>query len=165
MPKINVAMTVNGKAVSAEVEPRTLLIHFLRENLQLTGSAYRLRHDPLRRCTVDIDGMSVKSCTMFAVQARARTCSRSRACGAGRQVACAAGRLPRDAWPAVRLLHARHDHPRLPLLKENASPTGERNPLRDGGKPLPLHRLPEHRQGRAIRGEQAHRQRIQGIRG
>ena len=42
-------MKVNGKAVEALVEPRTLLIHFLREELNLTGAAYRLRHQPLRR--------------------------------------------------------------------------------------------------------------------
>ena len=49
MSKVNVSMTVNGKAVSAEVEPRTLLIHYLRENLSPHRSAYRLRHLPLRR--------------------------------------------------------------------------------------------------------------------
>ena len=44
MAKTQVSMTVNGKAVEALVEPRMLLIHFLREELNLTGSAYRLRH-------------------------------------------------------------------------------------------------------------------------
>ena len=62
-------MTVNGKAVSAEVEPRTLLIHYLRENLDLTGSHIGCDTSHCGACTVDVDGRSVKSCTMFAVQA------------------------------------------------------------------------------------------------
>ena len=70
MPKINVGMTVNGKPVSAEVEPRTLLIHFLRENLNLTGSHIGCDTTHCGACTVDVDGKSVKSCTMFAVQAQ-----------------------------------------------------------------------------------------------
>jgi aerobic carbon-monoxide dehydrogenase small subunit len=68
MPKINIAMTVNGKAVSAEVEPRTLLIHFLRENLSLTGPHIGCDTTHCGACTVDVDGKSVKSCTMFAVR-------------------------------------------------------------------------------------------------
>jgi carbon-monoxide dehydrogenase small subunit len=70
MPKINVAMTGNGKAVSAEAEPRTLLIHFLRENLGLTGPHIGCDTTHCGACTVDVDGKSVKSCTMFAVQAQ-----------------------------------------------------------------------------------------------
>ena len=69
MPKMNVAMTVNGKAVSAEVEPRALLIHFLRENLGLTGPHIGCETSHCGACTVDLDGKSVKSCTIFAVQA------------------------------------------------------------------------------------------------
>jgi len=69
MSKVNVAMTVNGKAVSAEVEPRTLLIHYLREHLDLTGPHIGCDTSHCGACTVDVDGKSVKSCTMFAVQA------------------------------------------------------------------------------------------------
>src|SRR6516165_10572665 len=69
MPKSQVSMRVNGKAVEALVEPRTLLIHFLREQLNLTGSHIGCDTSHCGACTVEIDGMSVKSCTMFAVQA------------------------------------------------------------------------------------------------
>jgi len=69
MSKSNVSMTVNGKAVSAEVESRTLLIHYLRENLSLTGPHIGCETSHCGACTVDIDGKSVKSCTIFAVQA------------------------------------------------------------------------------------------------
>ncbi len=69
MSKSPVSMTVNGKSVSAEVEPRTLLIHFLRENLGLTGPHIGCDTSHCGACTVDLDGKSVKSCTIFAVQA------------------------------------------------------------------------------------------------
>ena len=69
MSKVNVGMTVNGKVVSAEVEPRTLLIHYLRENLSLTGTHIGCDTSHCGACTVDIDGKSVKSCTIFAIQA------------------------------------------------------------------------------------------------
>ncbi len=69
MSKIQVAMKVNGKAVEALVEPRTLLIHFLREQLNLTGPHIGCDTSHCGACTVDLNGKSVKSCTMFAVQA------------------------------------------------------------------------------------------------
>ena len=80
MAKTQVAMKVNGKAVDALVEPRTLLIHFLREDLSLTGPHIGCDTSHCGACTVDLDGKSVKSCTVFAVQAeRRRESSPSRA--------------------------------------------------------------------------------------
>ena len=69
MAKSQVSMTVNGKKVEQLVEPRTLLIHFLREQLILTGQHIGCDTSHCGACTVDLDGKSVKSCTMFAVQA------------------------------------------------------------------------------------------------
>ncbi len=69
MAKSQISMTVNGEAVEALVEPRTLLIHFLREQLNLTGSHIGCDTSHCGACTVDLDGKSVKSCTVFAVQA------------------------------------------------------------------------------------------------
>jgi aerobic carbon-monoxide dehydrogenase small subunit len=69
MAKVQVAMKVNGKAVDGLVEPRTLLIHFLREQLNLTGPHIGCDTSHCGACTVDLDGKSVKSCTVFAVQA------------------------------------------------------------------------------------------------
>jgi carbon-monoxide dehydrogenase small subunit len=69
MAKSQVSMTVNGKKVEQLVEPRTLLIHFLREQLMLTGQHIGCDTSHCGACTVDLDGKSVKSCTMFAVQA------------------------------------------------------------------------------------------------
>ena len=69
MVKSHVSMTVNGKKVEQLVEPRTLLIHFLREQLMLTGQHIGCDTSHCGACTVDLDGKSVKSCTIFAVQA------------------------------------------------------------------------------------------------
>jgi carbon-monoxide dehydrogenase small subunit len=69
MAKVHVAMKVNGKAIEALVEPRTLLIHFLREQLGLTGPHIGCDTSHCGACTVDVDSKSLKSCTMFAVQA------------------------------------------------------------------------------------------------
>ena len=66
---LTVSMTVNGKAVSREVEPRTLLVQFLREQLGLTGTHVGCDTSQCGACVVLVDGRSVKSCTMLAVQA------------------------------------------------------------------------------------------------
>ena len=63
------SMTVNGKVRKADVEPRLLLAHFLREQLRLTGTHIGCDTSQCGACTVLIDGRSAKSCTMFAVQA------------------------------------------------------------------------------------------------
>ncbi|MBI10172.1 MAG: carbon monoxide dehydrogenase [Rhodospirillaceae bacterium] len=65
---VTVSMTVNGKAVSGEVEPRTLLVQFIRENLRLTGTHVGCDTSQCGACVVHINGTSVKSCTQLAVQ-------------------------------------------------------------------------------------------------
>jgi carbon-monoxide dehydrogenase small subunit len=69
MSKVQIALKVNGKGVDALVEPRTLLIHFLRDELRLTGPHVGCETSHCGACTVDLNGKSVKSCTTFAVQA------------------------------------------------------------------------------------------------
>lgn len=64
-----VSMTVNGKAVKGEVEGRTLLVQFIRENLRLTGTHVGCDTSQCGACVVHVDGTSVKSCTLLAVQA------------------------------------------------------------------------------------------------
>jgi carbon-monoxide dehydrogenase small subunit len=63
------SMTVNGKPVSAEAEDRTLLVYFLREQLQLTGTHIGCDTSQCGACVVHVNGQAVKSCTMFAAQA------------------------------------------------------------------------------------------------
>ena len=62
------SLTINGRAVEKIVQPRTLLIHFLREDCQLTGPHIGCETSHCGACTVDLDGMSVKSCTVLTVQ-------------------------------------------------------------------------------------------------
>ena len=64
-----VTMTVNGRRISADVEPRVSLADFLREQLRLTGTHLGCEHGVCGACTVIVDGAAVRSCLMFAVQA------------------------------------------------------------------------------------------------
>ena len=68
----SVSMTVNGQAVTREVEPRTLLVEFLRQHLGLTGTHVGCDTSQCGACVVHIDGQSVKSCTVLALQAEGR---------------------------------------------------------------------------------------------
>lgn len=70
MTKQPVSMTINGEEIDAMVEPRTLLIHFLREQCDLRGPHIGCESSHCGACTVDLNGKSVKSCTVFAVQAQ-----------------------------------------------------------------------------------------------
>ena len=68
MGKQIINLSVNGKRMEKAVEPRTLLIHFLREECHLTGAHIGCETSHCGACTVDLDGMSVKSCTVLTVQ-------------------------------------------------------------------------------------------------
>jgi carbon-monoxide dehydrogenase small subunit len=65
----SISMTVNGKAVKGEVEDRTLLVEFIRENLRLTGTHVGCDTSQCGACVVHVDGKAVKSCTTLAAQA------------------------------------------------------------------------------------------------
>ena len=71
--KVPITFTLNGESVDALVEPRTLLIHLLREQLNKTGSHIGCETTHCGACTVDFNGQSVKSCTVLAVQADGRS--------------------------------------------------------------------------------------------
>jgi carbon-monoxide dehydrogenase small subunit len=69
MDKLHIKLTVNGTEVERDAEPRMLLIHFLREELNLTGPHIGCDTSHCGACTIDLNGKSVKSCTMFVGQA------------------------------------------------------------------------------------------------
>lgn len=73
MAKKQIAFTLNGRQVETLVEPRELLIHVIREQLNQTGSHIGCETSHCGACTVDLDGRSVKSCTVLAVQANGGT--------------------------------------------------------------------------------------------
>ena len=72
MSRHKINLTVNGEAVEREVEARTLLVHFIREQMELTGTHIGCDTTSCGACTVVLDGRPVKSCTVFAVQANGR---------------------------------------------------------------------------------------------
>jgi aerobic carbon-monoxide dehydrogenase small subunit len=76
-----ISATVNGQARSAAVETRLLLVHFLRDTLELTGTHIGCDTTSCGACTVLLDGVPVKSCTMFSIRCR-RDSMRSTACSA-----------------------------------------------------------------------------------
>ena len=73
MKKLHLEMTINGKPVEVLAEPRALLVHVLREDLGLTGAHIGCETSHCGACTIDLNGKSVKSCTMFAAQANGAT--------------------------------------------------------------------------------------------
>jgi len=73
MSQHEISLTVNGAAVKKQVEARTLLVHFIREELQLTGTHIGCDTTSCGACTVVLNGKPTKSCTVFAVQANGAT--------------------------------------------------------------------------------------------
>lgn len=69
MKKTNITLNINGQTRETSVEPRELLIHVLRDRLDITGPHVGCETSHCGACTIEIDGASVKSCTIFAVQA------------------------------------------------------------------------------------------------
>jgi carbon-monoxide dehydrogenase small subunit len=122
---MNVSLTVNGQKQDADVEPRTLLVYFLREHLGLTGTNVGCDTSSCGSCTVLIDGDSVKSCTVLAVQAD------------GCEVTTIEGLAPTDELhPVQQAFHEQHALQcgfctpgfvlaAVSLLQENPSPSEE----------------------------------------
>lgn len=70
--KMEISLTLNGRRFSADVEPRLLLVHLIRENARLTGTHIGCETSICGACTVLLDGRAVKSCTLLAVQANGK---------------------------------------------------------------------------------------------
>ena len=105
-----VSMTVNGKAATAEIDPRTLLVQFLRENLRLTGTHVGCDTSQCGACVVHLDGRAVKSCTVLAASCDGAKVTTIEGLAKDGKLHPDAGGLPPASRPAVRLLYARHDH-------------------------------------------------------
>jgi carbon-monoxide dehydrogenase small subunit len=146
--QIPVTLTVNGKKVQRFVEPRTLLIHFLREELNLTGPHIGCETSHCGACTVDMDGKSVKACTVFAAQAN------------GAEITTIEGMANPDgtllrfrkASASITACNAAIARPGMITAGAQAfagKPEPDRRgcPHRHRRQSVPLHRLPEHRQG------------------
>ena len=86
MSKHTISVTVNGEEMTREVDARTLLVHFIRENLSLTGTHIGCDTTSCGACTVHLDGTAVKSCTVFAVQADGSTVETVESLAAGAEL-------------------------------------------------------------------------------
>lgn len=73
MSKHTITLTINGEEVTKEVDARTLLVHFVREDMEMTGTHIGCDTSSCGACTVLLDGRAVKSCTAFAVQANGKS--------------------------------------------------------------------------------------------
>ena len=73
MSKHSVSIDINGKTVNKEVDSRMLLVHFIREELQMTGTHIGCDNSSCGACTILMDGRSVKSCTLYTVQANGKS--------------------------------------------------------------------------------------------
>ena len=147
-----ITVKVDGSSYTDDVEPRTLLVHYLREQLGKTGTVVGCDTGNCGACTVHLDGRSVKSCSLFAVQAD------------GHEVTTIEGLATNgQLHPMQQAFHENHAlqcgyctpgmiMQSIDLLADNPDPDRGRGPARARGQPLPLHRLPEHRQGRPGRG-------------
>ena len=144
---VTLRLTVNGKAVKAAVDPRTLLVQLIREQLQLTGTHVGCDTAQCGACTVHLNGRAVKSCSMLALQAQ------------GGEITTIEG-LAQDGelhpmQAAFRECHGLQCGFCTPGMVMSAvqlaegQPEGERagDPRGSGRQHLPLHRLPQHRQG------------------
>jgi carbon-monoxide dehydrogenase small subunit len=121
----NVSVVVNGERREADVEPRTLLVYFLRETLGLTGTSVGCDTSSCGSCTVHLDGESVKSCTLLAVQADGREVTTIEAMAEGDQM-----HPLQDAFHRNHGLQCGFCTPGMIMaaasyLKENPSPTEE----------------------------------------
>ena len=128
---VEISMNVNGKAVSAEVEDRTLLVEMLRENLRLTGTHVGCDTSQCGACVVHVDGRSVKACTMLARQAQGADVTHHRRAGGRRQAPSHAGGVPPEPRAAMRLLHPRDGHERTRPRGPQSGP--ERGPKSASG--------------------------------
>ena len=107
-PPMKVQITVNGAPTTADVEPRLLLVHYLRDVVGLTATNIGCDTTSCGACTVLLDGESVKSCTVLAVQADGSAVTTIEGLRRRRTSCTRCSGVPRRARPAVRLLHAGH---------------------------------------------------------
>ena len=118
-----IGLTVNGIQHELAVEPRRLLVDCLREDLGLTGTNIGCEQGVCGTCTVLVDGETVRSCLMLAVQASGADDHHGRGPGAGRRAASAAAGVPRRPRAAVRVLHAGHADAGLRAAARNPAPS------------------------------------------
>ena len=121
-----VSLEVNGEQIELEVPTRRLLVHFIRDDLGLTGTHIGCDTGNCGACTVHVDGEPVKSCMMLAVQAEGAKVSTVEGLAADGELTAAAAGVQRPPRAAVRLLHSRDAHERDRAARAEPEPDRRR---------------------------------------
>ena len=147
---MDVSISINGETVSRDIEPRQLLVHFIRETPGLTGTHWGCDTSNCGACVVQMDGEPVKSCTILAVMCEGHEIRTVESLEVD-------GRLDpiQMGFHETHALQCGFCTPGMlmttrALLDENPNPTDAGDPYRYLGRHLPLYRLQEHRQRRAL---------------
>ena len=142
---MQVTMTVNGDEVTREVEPRLLLVHFVRDHLGLTGTHWGCDTSNCGTCVLWMDGEPVKSCTVLAAMADGREVRTVEGLERDGELDPRAAGLHAVPRPAVRLLHPGDDDDGPLAARPRPRPERGQDPRGDLRPVLPVHRLREHR--------------------
>ena len=151
---MQVTMTVNGETVTREIEGRMLLVHFLRDELGLTGTHWGCDTSNCGTCVAWMDGEPVKTCTVLAAMAGGHEVRTVEAPRGGRSARPGAGGLHEVPRPAVRVLHAGDADDRARPARPRRRPDRGHHPRGDLGPDLPVHRLHHHRPLGAVGGRE-----------
>ena len=157
---VAIEVEVNGRPRRTPCAARTLLVHYLRETLGLTGTNIGCDTSSCGACTVLLDGESVKSCTVLAVQADGARGHHDRGAGRRRRRCTRCSRRS-TTHHGLQCGYCTPGHGHgvgVAAATEHPSSTDRRGARRARGQPLPLHRLPQHRR-RGRRGPPARRSR------
>ena len=149
--RVPITVTVNGQLHAGDVEPRQLLVHFLRDTLGLTGTHVGCDTSNCGACTVHLDGDAVKSCTVLTVQADGAEVTTIEGMGSEGDL-----HPMQEAFWEHHGLQCGYCTPGMimagaDLIAKNPEPDRGGGPRGARRQPLPLYRLPQHRQGRAVR--------------
>ena len=142
-----ITVTVNGEEFEYDVDARRLLVHFLRDDLDLTGTHVGCDTGNCGACTVIYNGVLAKSCMLLAIQADGASIETVERPGERRRADEAAAGVLGSPRAPVRLLHAGDAHERDGAAAREQRADRGADPQGDPGKHLPLHGLREHRRG------------------
>ena len=154
---MEISVTVNGAPHTHDVEPRTLLVHYIREQVGLTGTNIGCDTSSCGACTIHIDGESVKSCTVLAVQADGADITTIEGLATDGELHPMQQAFMENHGLQCGYCTPGHGDGRHQPARGEPPPDRAGGAHRARGQPLPLHRLPQHREGGARR-----RQRLIG---
>ena len=150
---VPVTLNVNGVEHHLDVEPRLLLVHAIRDNLGLTGTHVGCDTSNCGACTIHMDGRPVKSCTVLAVQADGAALTTIEGMASENELHPLQEAFWNDHGLQCGYCTPGHDHGRGRAAGREPQPDRGRGSPRARGQPVPLHGLPQHRQGGARRGQ------------